>query len=84
MSEDIPQVIFPSFQNFKLGFKLAIKINIKTGERFAFVSGEEQNLLVDSGVPAARSAVFFEILVTKISRNTAHRVKYLHRRFAAR
>ena len=52
--EDIPQVqvigicqaIFPSFQNSRLGFKFAIKINIKTGERFAFVTEEEKTCLL--------------------------------------
>ena len=46
---DIPQVIFSSFQKLQ-GFKFAIKINVKMGERFAFVTEEETNLL-DVAVP---------------------------------
>ena len=42
---DIPQ--FPKLE----GFKFAIKINIKMGEQFAFVTEEEINLLVDKAVP---------------------------------
>ena len=33
------------------GFKFSIKINVKMGERFAFVIEEERNLLVDKAVP---------------------------------
>ena len=44
---DIPQVIFPNFKNSGL----AVKINVKMVERFAFATEEEINLLVDKAVP---------------------------------
>ena len=44
-------MIFPNFKNRLQGFKFHIKINVRMAERFAFVTEEEINLLVDRAVP---------------------------------
>ena len=45
-------MILPNFKNFKgRQVKFAIKMNVKMGERFAFMTEEEINLLVDKPVP---------------------------------
>ena len=41
----------PQFQKLQRRVKCAVKINVKMGERFAFVTEEEINLLVDKAVP---------------------------------
>ena len=45
------RVIFPNFQNLSLKHDVSRVLKIKMGERFAVVSEEEINLLVDKAVP---------------------------------